>query len=160
MLSTATNRLGTWLSDPFEAVRREVSRDFGLMLNGMSPGGVGRRYGHVSFWEDGGKVCLAIDVPGMQREDLDLTVEAGQLWIRGERKFIPHNGKHWYDERFYGQFERVVALPETIDPNTIEATLSDGVLHISLGKKPEHQPFRISVKPASDAESTPRISDN
>jgi len=145
MLSTVNSRWGTLLSDPFEAVRREFARDFGL-ANGTGIAPEARRYGALSLWEDDQKVYIEIDVPGMQLEDLNLTMEAGQLWIRGERKFTQHDEKCWYDERFYGNFQRAVSLQDTIDPNSIDASLSDGVLSITLTKKPEYQPHRVAVK--------------
>jgi HSP20 family protein len=50
------------------------------------------------------------------------------------------------NERGYGRFERVVRLPETIDENSIQANLDAGVLHITLGKKAELQPRKITVQ--------------
>jgi HSP20 family protein len=146
MLTTVANRWGTSLSDPFEAVRREFARDLGLMANGNAAGNEARRYGALSLWEDAQKVYIEIDVPGMQLDDLNLTMEGGQLWIRGERKFTHQEEKRWYDERFYGGFQRAVSLQDTVDPSTIEAALSDGVLSVTLTKKPEYQPHRVAVK--------------
>jgi HSP20 family protein len=158
MLTTVANRWGTSLSDPFEAVRREFARELGLAANGNGSGNDARRYGALSLWEDGQKVCIEIDVPGMQLDDLTLTMEGGQLWIRGERKFTQHEEKCWYDERFYGGFQRAVSLQDTVDPSTIDAALSDGVLSITLTKKPEYQPHRVAVKYTGGQKKEKRLS--
>lgn len=160
MLPTVNNRLATLLSDPFEAVRREFARDMELAAYEHAPRmGASRRYAGLSLWEEDRKICIEVDVPGMRLEDLNLTVDGGQLWIRGERKFAQHQTKRWYDERFYGAFERAVTLPDTVDPGSIEASLSDGVLTISVGKKPECQPHRVAIKYVGETDSAKRLTD-
>jgi len=146
MLSTLSNRWGTLLTDPFEAVHREFNRDFGFdsNSNGTRPDPV--RYGQLSLWENDEQIFLEVDMPGLQIEDLNLTMEKGRLWIRGRRQIPQHNQKRWYDERYYGDFQRVVMLNDTVDPASIDATLRDGVLFITLTKKPEHQPKRVDIK--------------
>ena len=158
MLSTVANRWGTLLSDPFEAVRREFAGDLGIAANGNRTAHEARRYGALSLWEDDQKVYIEVDVPGMQLDDLTLTMEGGQLWIRGERKFAQHEEKCWYDERFYGGFQRAVSLQDTVDPSTIDAALCDGVLSITLTKKPEYQPHRVAVKYAGGQKKEKRLS--
>lgn len=157
MLSTTTNRLATLLSDPFEAVRREFARDMDLVPNGhvATP----RRYGGLALWEQDQKICIEVDVPGMRIDDLAITMDAGQLWIRGERKSANPEQKRWYDERFYGNFERAIALPDTVDPSAVEASLNDGVLSITVGKKPECQPYRVTIKSAGETEGKRLTSD-
>lgn len=157
MLSTLGHRWGTLLSDPFEAVQREFDRDFGFGARGNAVQTDVSRYGQLALWEDNEHVYIEMDVPGTRIEDLDLTMEKGQLWIRGERTFPQHDQKRWYDERSYGSFQRVVSLSDTIDPGSIDATLSDGVLYVTLTKKPEHQPHRIEVKCAGS--SAKRVSE-
>lgn len=146
MLSTLSNRLDSLISDPFEAVRREFDRSFGFtpLRNGTPEI---RGYGAMALWEDEQHVYLEMDVPGMRIEDLNLTLEKGQLWIRGERQPMPGNErKHVYDDRCYGKFQRVVTLHDAVDPQSIEACLTNGVLNVTLTKRPEYQPFRIAVK--------------
>jgi len=144
MLSTLQNRLASSWSSPFDAVFREFGRDFNGNGNGFSV--PHRRFPDVSLWEDEGQVYVEVDVPGLRQDDLELSVEDGKLWIRGERTMPRHEQKCWYDERRYGQFERAVILSDVVNPNSIDATLADGVLSITLAKKPEHQPHRIKIK--------------
>lgn len=146
MLSTLTNRWGTLLSDPFEAVRREFDRNFGFtpIENATSQF---RRYGALSLWEDQQHVYIEMDVPGMSIENLQLTLEKGQLWIRGERQPVEREPQsRIYDERTYGRFQRVVSLHDAVDPGSVDASLKNGVLCITLTKRAEYQPYRIAVK--------------
>jgi HSP20 family protein len=56
--------------------------------------------------------------------------------------------KYWHNERVFGEVARVITLPDTVDPDSVEASLSDGVLHVMIAKRPETQPKKISVKSA------------
>ena len=143
MYSTSlNNRLAALLSNPFETARREFERANGHEQTLAAP---------LGLWEDEHKVVLEIDAPGISRENLDLTFENGTLVIRGERKTPESEAKCWHDERRYGTFERTVRLGDTLDTNSAEAALVDGVLQITLAKKPEAKPHKITVKPAGEA---------
>ena len=99
----------------------------------------------VTLWDDEKHVYLELDVPGFQDGDIELTMQDGRLWIRGERKAPQHQGKCWYNERRYGRFERVISMSDTVDPSSVEAELANGVLCITLSKKPEAQAHRIQI---------------
>ncbi len=145
MSSTTFGRpLTMLLSDPFEAVRRGFDRDFNGNGSGHKP--VRQPSAPLALWEHDQQIHLEIDVPGISRDDLDLTVEDGKLLIRGERQVPQRDGRRWHEERCYGPFERIVALPDTIDLTSIEASLDDGVLFVTLSKKREAQPHQIEVK--------------
>ena len=130
-------------TDPFDVARREFQKAFGGAANGHRPAHQG--YAPLSVWEDQQQLHIAVDLPGLQPADVDVTVEDGKLSIRGERK-AAEGAQGRYDERAYGRFERVIALADTIDQGSVAAQLRDGVLHVTLGKKPETQPQRVVVK--------------
>ena len=79
-------------------------------------------------------------------EQLDNRLHRVRFAPCGERKPAAHEGKCWYDERQYGRFERMIALSNIVDPAGIEAQLENGVLFLTLPKKPEAQPHRIPIK--------------
>ena len=142
------NRLAAMLADPFEAVRRDFER-------GVAETGNGRNANQgwtapVALWEDEQHVIVEIDAPGITREDLDLTFENGTLTIRGERKVPESAGKCWHNERPYGKFQRTIKLGDTLDPGSADANLIDGVLRITLAKKPEAKPQKIAVNAAKN----------
>ena len=100
----------------------------------------------ASVWEDQGAYHVELDVPGVTRDHVELTYEKGTLRVTTERPAPaePRNGL--VDERRYGKVTRTVTLPESIDPESIAAELTNGVLHVTVSKKPEAQPKRIEIK--------------
>ncbi|MCO6042578.1 Hsp20/alpha crystallin family protein [Aeoliella sp. ICT_H6.2] len=102
----------------------------------------------ASIWEGKEHLHMEVDAPGVTLDDVDITFDKGRLSLTLERKSPEYEGTLWHSERGYGKVTRTVSLPETVDPETIEATLSNGVLRVSIGKRPELQPKRIEVKTA------------
>ena len=88
------------------------------------------------------------DLPGIKAEDLDVVLTQNRLTIRGKREAEKsEKGETFYTfERSYGSFARSFTLPEGVDGEKIDADLRDGVLTVTLAKKPEAQPKRIDVK--------------
>ena len=85
--------------------------------------------------------------PGLDVEKLDIQIEKGVLSIAGERKLetVPDKSTEHIDERFDGQFRRIVSLPVDVDPNAVQAKYRDGVLHISISRKEAAQSRRIAI---------------
>lgn len=91
---------------------------------------------------------LYAEVPGVEIEDLEITIDGTTLALKGERKVrseIPEE-KFYRRERGAGPFGRSLELPHKVDGERVEATLKDGVLKIRLPKAPEAQPRRIEIK--------------
>jgi HSP20 family protein len=109
----------------------------------------------VDVYEDAQKLVLKLEVPGIRREDLDIHIEGRTLTVKGERKFENEEKEENFHriERRFGSFIRSFTLPGTVDTDQIMATSTDGVLSISLAKKPEAKPKQITVQvtPANDA---------
>ena len=105
----------------------------------------------VDVYEDAQKVMLKLEVPGIRREDLDIRVEGRTLTVKGERKFETEEKEENFHriERRYGSFVRSFTLPATVDTENVQAVTTDGVLSISLAKKPESQPKQIQVQVGS-----------
>ena len=99
----------------------------------------------TSVWEEDTAYHVELDVPGVERQDVDLTFDKGKLTISVERKAPEEKADHWHEERGYGKAVREVALSKLVDPATIKAELNNGVLHVTVGKSPEAQPKRIEV---------------
>jgi HSP20 family protein len=112
----------------------------------MSTRGIQAYFVPASVWEDGNSYHVEMDVPGVTRENVDLTYEKGTLRITTERSAPDEQRSGLVDERRYGKVTRTVTLPESIDPDSIAAELTNGVLHVTVSKKPEAQPKRIEIK--------------
>ena len=100
----------------------------------------------ASIWEAEGTFHIEVDAPGVAKEDVELTFDKGALQITLERKAPTAERTNWHNERGYGKVSRSVSLPDTVDPNTITAELTNGVLHVTITKVPEAQPKKIDVK--------------
>ena len=135
----------------FSDLAREVDRVFDEFSNGNAkPAEAVSTSAPVTLWDDEKHVYLEVDLPGFQIDDLELTMQDGRLWIRGERKAPQRQGKCWYNERRYGRFERVISMSDTVESGSVQAELSNGVLHITLAKKPEAQAHRIPINGRSE----------
>lgn len=123
--------------------------DFDALMEqffGTAGRGVQAFYVPASVWEDQGSYHVELDVPGVTRENVELTYEKGTLRITTERPAPEEQRTGLVDERRYGKVTRTVTLPESIDPESIAAELTNGVLHVTVSKKPEAQPKRIEIK--------------
>ena len=100
----------------------------------------------ASIWEADNTFHIEVDAPGVMKEDVELTFDKGTLQITLERKSPEGERTNWHNERGYGKVSRTVSLPETVDPETIDATLNHGVLHVTISKLPQAQPKKIDVK--------------
>jgi HSP20 family protein len=100
----------------------------------------------ASIWEADNTFHIEVDAPGVTKEDVELTFDKGTLQITMERRAPEGERTNWHNERGYGKVSRTVSLPETVDPETIDAGLSNGVLHVTIAKLPQAQPKKIDVK--------------
>ena len=84
----------------------------------------------------------------MKKEDINIGIENGALTISGERKNKnEEEGRKYHRvETHYGTFERSFQLPDNVDEDSIEATLSDGILQIDINKKEEKVKKQIEIK--------------
>ena len=110
--------------------------------------GRSRGFPAVNIGETPVSVEVYVFAPGVDPQALDVQFEKGTLTISGERKLpeLPEKANMHIDERSAGRFRRVVSLPENVDPNAINATYRNGVLHIRVGRRAESQPRRIAVQ--------------
>ena len=91
---------------------------------------------------------VAVELPGVEAGEVEITVEDGLLTIQGERRFAHDSAdeKMHRAERYYGAFRRSITLPSHVEADKIEASMQDGVLQIMVPKAPEVQAKRIQVR--------------
>ena len=102
----------------------------------------------VDVYEDAQHLTLKFEVPGIRPEDLDIRGEGRTLTGRGERKWNAEQKEENFHrvERRFGSFVRSFTLPATVDTENIQAQSDNGVLELTLNKKPEAKPKQIQVK--------------
>lgn len=90
-------------------------------------------------------IMFCMDVPGVKREDLTVTLEHRELTVKGVRKLEASDREQMSLGRAYGNFSLSYALPDTVDGEHLSADLADGVLTIRVPKRPSAQPRRIQI---------------
>jgi HSP20 family protein len=100
--------------------------------------------------EDNDNYTIKLDLPGIKKEDVHVSVEDGLLTIEGERKdeSDEKNKNYHRIERTYGRFVRSFNLGTGVDPNKIQAHYKDGVLEITVAKSEKAKPKAIDIKVA------------
>jgi HSP20 family protein len=149
--------------DPFRDIRTlqdEVNRLFSSNLTRFfDDEGIGRGAWNpqVDIYENKDQIVLEAELPGMNREDFDLSIENNVLTLRGERKFEKKDDNDNYHrvERSYGSFTRSFTLPQTVSSEGAVAEYKNGVLRVSLPKREEVKARKISIQ-GEDAGSEPR----
>jgi len=124
---------------PIFSLRREVDRLFDDLFRLPTLGTTGSvmTWPTVEVSDSDNEVRITAEVPGMAERDVELLVEDGVLTLRGEKKNETLDKERGYSERWYGRFERRIALPAGVDEEGAKATFRDGVLTVTLPKSAE-----------------------
>lgn len=134
----------------FDLLRREMSRFFDDFL----PNREGEEGQRSAVWapradlsETDDAYFIALDLPGLRRDEIEITMEDGTLKISGERSLESEseNGQYHRIERSYGRFFRSFSFGPNADADNVEASFDDGVLTIRVAKAEERKPRRIEV---------------
>ena len=144
----------------FGTLQREVDRLFDDFTRGVGPlanGGSDSLMPNMDISETDKEFAITAELPGLERKDVDISLEDNVLTIRGEKKeeISPDdkekdkNKNVHVSERSYGVFYRVLALPMKVDPASAQATMSNGVLKITIPKPPRPEAKKIEVKEAA-----------
>ena len=102
----------------------------------------------VDVYEDPERITFKFEIPEVRKEDLTVRVEVGVLTVEGNRKleFEELQANYHRIERPFGRFARSFSLPNTVAAEKIDAELKEGILRVTLVKKPEAQTRTIEVK--------------
>lgn len=139
--------------DPFRDLRtlqEEVNRLFSTNLTrGFGEEGIGRGAWNpsVDIYENKDQIVLEAELPGMKRDDFELSVENNVITLRGERQFEKKDDSDNYHrvERSYGSFTRSFTLPQTVSADGATAEYRNGVLRVTLPKREETKARRIKI---------------
>lgn len=150
-----TTPLGAELRAPFQfpaftTLQREIDRlfdDFGRGFDRFTPTAA---YPKVDVGETDGEIEITAELPGLEEKDINVQVSDGTLTVSGEKRTEQERKDKTYmvTERSYGAFSRSIALPGGIDPATIKATVSKGVLRVVVPKPASAKAAKIEIKAA------------
>ncbi|HEX5220340.1 MAG TPA: Hsp20/alpha crystallin family protein [Verrucomicrobiae bacterium] len=122
----------------FESPFSELTRTSQL-LSGWTPA--------LDVYEDKDSFVVKAELPGMKKEDIEVSLHDGSLSISGERKTESkrEDSEVYRAERFFGRFQRTVSLPAGVAADKVKAAYNDGILTITLPKTEEAKPKKIDV---------------
>jgi len=126
----------------------DLSRNIDRVFVNYSPA---KKWAHkwpeVNVYENHDDYIVVARTPGIDKNDVNITIKDNSLKITGERKKVTlENANNYLDERFSGKFERSFLLNEKIDAEKIDAEMKNGLLIIKLPKSPESKPRNITIK--------------
>lgn len=134
------------IESPFEAMQREFDNLFNRFFN-VRDSAVFAPYA-VDIREDADHIYVEADLPGFNKDEVEITMENSTLTISAEHKAEQKEekkGEYLLNERRYTRFLRSFTLPPTVDEQSVQASLKDGVLTITLNKREESKPRKIKV---------------
>jgi len=140
---------GTYAREPFQLMRQLLGWDpFAEMLPSVTHGWDNSFAPRFEVKETKDTYIFKADLPGVEERDLDIQLTGNRLTVNGKREAeAKDEGETYYAyERSYGTFSRSFTLPDSADIEHVDADLNGGVLTISIGKRPEHQPRKITLK--------------
>lgn len=132
--ATLRNDLDTLLELPFWGASSRQSQ----LFSGWTPA--------LDLYQNNDNILAVVELPGMRKEDIEISLEDGTLTISGERKEETgtENGAT-RTERFTGKFRRSITLPTRVDAGKVSANYKDGVLTVTLPKAEEAKPKQIQI---------------
>ena len=121
------------------SLQDELDRLFESPMTGWAPA--------LDVYEDKESFSIRVELPGMKREDIEVSLQDGALIISGERKEekVHEDISIHRQERFYGRFTRALTLPMAVAGDKVKAQYKDGVLTVTLPKVEEAKPKQIAV---------------
>lgn len=145
---TLSRRSNPW-SDLL-ALQKEMDRMFEAPMANASGRGAMRSDSlfPVDVLRSADNIIVRADIPGVTKDDLEITMLKNRLFIRGEKKNSAEasEGSAHRLERFYGRFERAIDLPDSVSQEQIKATFTDGTLEITAPISEDAKPRRIAVE--------------
>ena len=139
----------------FGTLHREIDRLFDDLTNGFGLSGSQGTYlmPSIDVTETDNEIAITAEIPGLERKDVDISLENDVLTIRGEKKMEAEKKDKDKNvhlaERSYGVFYRVLQLPPGVEPSSVQAMMSKGVLKITIPKPARSAAKKIEVKEAA-----------
>jgi len=123
----------------FDLSMPTLARDTGGLFSGWAPA--------LDLYQDKDNVFVKVELPGMKKEEINISLHEGMLTLSGERKRETKSGEGetFRSESYYGKFHRAVTLPTLVDANQVKANYKDGILTVTLPKAEEAKPKQIEV---------------
>jgi HSP20 family protein len=140
---------GTDLFSEFDRLQRQMANLFGAFPSSIRASRFGT-FPAVNIGATDDAIEIVAFAPGVNAAALDVSIDKGLLTISGERKpaqmDVTEDTRTYAQERFTGTFRRVIELPETADPDKVQARYENGCLSITVGKRESSKPRAITIQ--------------
>jgi HSP20 family protein len=139
--------------EPRRNLLRSLFDDFFEVME--TPGKGKRSWFEGAMWEPAvdlidkkDRLIAKVELPGVEKKDVKISLSDNNLTIQGEIKKEEETRKenYYYRERAYGNYARTISLPAEIDKDKISAKFKNGILEVTIPKKPEVQPKEITIE--------------
>jgi HSP20 family protein len=133
--------------DRLTNMRAEMDRVFESTVGSFSgsPAPLSRWNPAVNVYQDKDRFTVVVELPGLKKEEIEISLHEDTLTIAGERKREESSEQEFLTERLYGKFQRSLALPTAVDAEKVKASYKDGLLQVVLPKAEEAKPKQIEV---------------
>ncbi len=134
------------LFDEFDRMQRDMDQLFGTWPRAAIRGGRPGAFPPINIGATEDEVHVHVYAPGFDATQFNITIQQNVLSIAGNRAPEPHEKRSWYlRERYEGEFQRAVTLPEDVDPERVEASYRNGVLQLVIKRRAAVRPRQIRI---------------
>lgn len=151
MLAPTVFQRNPWsILDELESLQEDMNRAFGGWAPARSARRTRRAYPPVNIWSSKDGVVVDAEMPGVDAKDVDISVEADRLTIRGTvNADSPKEGETYHrNERSAGEFVRTLQLPFRTNADGVKATYKNGILRIAVPRTEEDKPRKVKIETA------------
>lgn len=143
------SRWDRWPFFDMDKTLEEMDRVFGTLGRPLGLRSVPRgTFPAMNLYDQDGALVLTAEIPGVDPEQLELTVLNDSITLKGQRKEpeLPEGTRCYRKERITGEFVRTVSLPDSVDPDQVKADYKNGVLTVRLTKAVEARAKKIKIQ--------------
>ena len=125
----------------------KMQREMERMSRNLTGGVSSRVFPPINIYENADGYSLRAEMPGIDPDTLDITITKNEIGLKGERKppELAEGERYHRRERNFGKFSRVFTLPGNVDSDNIQAMFTNGILDLTIPRKPEVQPRKIAI---------------
>jgi len=131
------------LANTRDELDRVFETSFGSFFRPL--GSLNRWNPAVDVYQDKEQFTVYAELPGLKKEEIEISLNGDTLTIRGERKHETNGGQDFRTDRYFGKFQRSLTLPVSVNSEKVNATYKDGILKVVLPKAEEAKPKQIPV---------------
>jgi HSP20 family protein len=146
MFATITN-MPSSVFDELWRLQQEADELFGSSTSPLGIRSLPRgSFPAINVGQTSDRVDVYLFAPGIDPKSLDISIQQNLLTVSGKREIEVQEASYYRQERFSGEFRRVISLPEDVDPERVQAKYVDGIVQISVQRRESARPRQIEIR--------------